>query len=80
MNPTIQKLKKIFDCQTIDELAKLLGLGRTTIFAYQRGAGGRQTERFIEIIEILLTHLPPEVQKECVNLINSGIIQADQSF
>lgn len=80
MNKTIQKLKKIFDCSTINELAVILGLGRTTLFAYQRGEGGRQTERFIEIIEILLTHLPAEIQNECVTLIKSGIIQADQSF
>lgn len=71
MNKTIQKLKKLFNCQTIDELAKLLGLGRTTLFAYQRGNGGQQTKHFIEIIEILLTHLPAGIQKECVTLIKN---------
>ena len=77
MKITIKKLKIIFQCSSIAELAELLAISRDTLFKAQRWEAGRHTIRSLKIIEILTDNMSEkQLQKSLkkIRFLDSNII------
>lgn len=69
MKDIIEKQQTLFECSSKEELARLLGIGKTSLFRIQNKKAGKSQMRMLEIIDIFVRNSTPKSLEKSVKEI-----------